>query len=708
MPAKRKYETDKDRYGAKRDRNAEQSLETSKKARDIGAPNKPERPKIRKKAEASLQFFLETYFPDTFAIAWSDDHLAVIADLQNIIVNGGMKCVAMPRGSGKTSLAIRAALWAVLTGRRRFIIMLAATENLAEKMVAVLRSELQFNNELHKDFKEVTHPIRALENETRRQAGQTCDGVNTMIRMASGEIVFPTVKKSKASGAIVRAAGLTGAIRGQIATTAEGSTIRPDLVLADDPQTRDSAKSPTQTQERESLVNADVLGLAGPKKMISCVMNCTVIYKNDLSDRFLSLDKNPMWGGRRAKLLYSFPTNMNLWDEYAEIRCRPQEQGGGADAATAFYRANREAMDAGAKAGWPDRYNPNELSAIQNAMNLKIDRPKAFASEYQNDPDADALAAGAKELNADEIAKRLSGTERLMVPRECGTVTTFVDAGGYLHWYAVVAWDQFFGGTVIDYGCWPRQTRSHFVASDARPKLADVYPRGGNPERVFAGLRDLCSELAGRRYAQDVTGAEIRCERMLIDAGFESKAVYDFVRQFHAPGMVVLPSKGIARSTTQIGIAGWKPRAGERRGDNWRQTVADNGKGRGQMIQFDPDYWKTFVYERITRPLGGKGVLTLYGGGTAKRYDHTMISEHLSSEYSEPVTLRGTTFDKWQVRPDSGENHWLDCVVGAAVGASVHGVNWTAEPERMAEMDAPKRISFAEQQRIARERRQHV
>ena len=36
---------------------------------------------------------------------------------------------------------------------------------------------------------------------------------------------------------------------------------------------------------------------------------------------------------------------------------------------------------------------------------------------------------------------------------------------------------------------------------------------------------------------------------------------------------------------------------------------------------------------------------------------------------------RGRTVDEWKVRPGGGDNHWLDCLVGCAVGGSVQGVS---------------------------------
>ena len=34
---------------------------------------------------------------------------------------------------------------------------------------------------------------------------------------------------------------------------------------------------------------------------------------------------------------------------------------------------------------------------------------------------------------------------------------------------------------------------------------------------------------------------------------------------------------------------------------------------------------------------------------------------------------RGRKVDEWKMRPEQADNHWLDCLVGVAVGASIQG-----------------------------------
>ena len=107
-------------------------------------------------------------------------------------------------------------------------------------------------------------------------------------------------------------------------------------------------------------------------------MPCTVIRPEDMADRILNRDKHPQWQGERTKMVYSFPANEALWAKYAEIRAESLRAERGLVDATEFYGQHRDEMDAGAAIAWPERYNHDELSATQHAMNLKLQDERAF------------------------------------------------------------------------------------------------------------------------------------------------------------------------------------------------------------------------------------------------------------------------------------------------------------------------------------------
>src|SRR5262249_35110717 len=261
-----------------------------------------------------------------------------------------------------------------------FVCLIGSDEGHAMDMLEAIKMELDGNDLLLDDFPEVVYPIHCLDGIANRCNGQLYRGERTHIGWTAREIVLPSIPASKTS------AGITGRIRGMKYKRADGRTVRPTLVVLDDPQTDESARSLSQCATRESILAGAVLGLAGPGKKISGIMPCTVIRPGDMADSILNRDKHPEWNGERTKMVYAFPADEKLWQRYAEIRAESMRSGNGGDEATEFYRVNREAMDEGAVIAWPERFNHDELSAIQHAMNLKLQDEAAFFAEYQNEP----------------------------------------------------------------------------------------------------------------------------------------------------------------------------------------------------------------------------------------------------------------------------------------------------------------------------------
>lgn len=687
-------------YDEYRQKQAGISRERSQAGREIGAVPDIADPGRRESCRESLRLFCETYNPEAFSLGWSTDHLAAIARIEEAATAGALYAFAMPRGSGKSTICRMAALWAVSYALKRYVYLIGASAEKGEDSLDAVKTYVRFLPLYAADFPEISWPAQCLAGIAQRASGQTCGGESTSIEWGKGRVILPTVPPPgnwpkawplradgnvPTSGAVLGVSGLTGeGIRGSNLTLTTGEAVRPDFVLLDDPQTDESARSRSQNTSREALIAGAVLGMAGPGKAISAVMPCTVIAPGDMVDRLLDRSKHPLWRGHRTRMLRTMPDDMDAWREYFDVYydCALLEPPD-FTAANAYYLTRRKALEAGAEASWPERKEPWEVSAVQHAMHIFARGERAFYAEYQNEPQTADAGLDSKEFDPPAVAARVNGVERFAVPKECQQLTAFVDVGrGSLHWYAVVAWNDRGGGAVVDYGCWPRQSRTVFEASDARPSLRDRYPGLSDSQLVFAGLRDLTAEILPRAYYRDGSGDEMRVERCLIDSGYEQAAVMQFIRQSPSAG-IILPSKGVGRTTASRGVSEWKPRPGERAGYHWRLTVGEQSRTR--QVIFDPDAWKSRLHELLTTPPGDGRGLFLYGKSAGP---HELLSEHLAAEYSHPITLRGTTFDKWEPRPDRRDNHLLDCLVGAAVAAGVLGVSWSASPRH--EPPAPK------------------
>ena len=659
----RSYE---DRRNAERDRQAEQSLA----GRDIGQLPEVVNPNRKAACERNFQLFCESYFPETYSLAWSPDHLKVIEKIETAVLRGGLFALALPRGSGKTTITESAALWSMLYGHREFVVLIGATESAALELLDSLKTELEVNERLAEDFPEVCYPVAQLEGIANRCAGQLYKGERTRITWTSNEIVLPTVEGSRASGIIVRVAGITGRIRGMKFKRSDGRNVRPSLVVIDDPQTSESAGSLEQTRKRVRVLAGDILGLAGPGQKISGIMPCTIIRPGDMADIILNRNTHPDWNGEKTRMVYRFPTNMKLWEEYAEIRAEALRTEGNFQKATEFYLANREAMDAGAEVSWEARFNHDEVSALQHAMNLKFQDEQAFQSEYQNDPLPDDTADDSL-LSVDEICAKINGLARRRVPLKCDRLTMFVDVQKALLFYVVIAWAEDFTGAVIDYGSWPDQHRHEYSLADANPSIQTLFPKAGFEGALYAALSALTDECLGREWERE-DGAVLKIERALVDAnwGQSTDVVYQFCRQSSHPG-VILPSHGRYVGASSKPMTEYRKQQGDRLGFNWMiPNVA--GKRAIRHVIYDTNYWKSFIHARLAVPVGDKGSLTLYGRIPGA---HQLFAEHLTAEYRVKTQGRGRTVDEWKLKPQSHDNHFLDCVAGCAVCGSMLGAS---------------------------------
>lgn len=663
-PGRRRID-DSEKYARHKATMAERNRAASRSVREIGKLPEVKRPEVREACSVSFRKFCEVYFPNAFSLAWSPDHLRVVSKMERSVLRGGLFAVAMPRGSGKTTLCQCLPLWALLYGHRTFVAFIGAEAESAGENLDALRIELETNDELARDFPEVCVPIRRLEGITQRRL--LFNGRPIRMEFTGTDISLPDIPGSPSAQGRVKVAGITGRIRGMNYKRADGKNVRPDLVILDDPQTDESAKSVSQCATREAIISGAVLGLAGPGRKIAGIMPCTVVRAGDMADRLLDPTLAPEWQGERCKMVYRFPVNDALWKRYAEIRERSLRDNGDISDATAFYVANRAAMDEGAAVAWPERFNPDEASALQHAMNLKLRDEVAFWAEYQNEP-LPTNAGVADELTADEIAGKFNRRPRGLATIGVQHVVGFVDVQERLLYWAVVGFEPDFTGFVLDYGSFPDQGRQYFTYADARETLGRVLAVDGVEAQIYAGLERLTNNLCEREFERE-DGAKLKVEQLVVDANYQTDTIYSFCAG-SKHSAVVVPSHGKYVGARSAAFNDYKKRPGDRVGHNWRMPNVQ-GRRAVRYALFDTNYWKSFLHSRLKVGLGGRGSLSFFGDNAAA---HRMIADHITAEYRTRTAGRGREVDEWSMRPGRPDNHLLDCLVGAHVAASMRGV----------------------------------
>ena len=664
---KRPARTDRDAYERNKANAGARAQRVSAAGRDIGPLPKVADRKRRNACRRNFRKFCDLYFAAVFSLKWSDDHLKVIKKIERAVLRGDLFAFAMPRGSGKTTLCEVAAIWSLTYGHRRLVIIVGADQAIAVDNLASIKSHIERNELYAADFPEVAYPVARLERVAHRQRGQILDGAPTFITWKADEVVFPAVAKSAASSGAIRVVGITGRIRGLKFTRPDGVVVRPDLVIVDDPQTDESARSPAQSQTREAIVAGAVLGLAGPGKQIAGFMPTTVIAEDDFADRILNRDLNPEWQGERLRMVYKFPTS-KLWNEYRELRDQSLRSGKGIRPATKFYEANRAAMDRGGAVAWPERYNRDEASALQHAMNLRYTDEAAFFAEYQNAPEQ-AKRDDTPIVVPEVIFAKASNVVRGVLPLEAEFVTAFVDVQAEALFYTVVGWAKDFTGAVVDYGVFPEQPTGYYTLKQLRRPLSKaIRGAAGREGAIFEGLNQLVARLVGRDWRRE-DGVEFKISRLLIDANFETSTIKTFVRRSNF-GSVVMPCHGRYVGPSSMPMSEYKKRGGELVGHNWR-VPPFVPSSLVRHVLYDANYWKSFIDARFLTATGDPGALSVFKG---RPKDHRQFADHCTAEYKVETTGRGRTVYEWKIKPNRADNHFFDCLVGSAVAASMLGV----------------------------------
>ena len=646
-----------------RERSRESRREATRAKQDIASQlGKVKNPRRRKKAEKSYEFFARTYFPERFDKPFSEDHLKTIALIEEAVLRGGKLAVAMPRGSGKTTLIEVACIWALLIGARNFVVLIGSDKDAALEMLESIKSELESNDLLAEDFPLEVGPFALLEGEARRCNGQRYGSDRTYVQWKADRVVFATIKGSKASGGLIRVAGITGRIRGMKFTRHDGKSVRPDLCVPDDPQTDDSAVSASQTNYREGILTKAIRGLAGPGKKISILMPCTVIVKNDLADRVFDRRRHPDWDGVRLKALYSFPTNMKLWEEYARLYRESRERGASGSEATAFYKKNRAAMDAGCKIAWDARYEPGEISGIQYCMNLFLFSRSVFFSEHQNEPEEEILHSG--RITAEAVLGKLNGRKRGEVPKDCQWLVAHVDVHNEILYWMVLAIEPGYRCYTIDYGTWPGQHVRYFQQSDPPQKLSVAYPRQSTDGVIAAGLQELAlKHLLPRRYPRE-GGGDVPIDLVACDAGYRPETVATVIRAT-AQGSRFWPTKGVPFGPAKKPFTEYKPEKGVILGRHWRRCVTRVVSM--LTLEMDVNRWKSFTRDRVMTALGDGASWSLFGQDPR---EHQLLADQLAAQYPTEVSGPWGKMEQWAVPPAKPDDHWFDNLVDALCAAS--------------------------------------
>jgi hypothetical protein len=644
------------------------------KLRDIhiSAPLDPSR---RLEAESDCSLWLSTYFGSQFFEAWTSDRLAMIESIIDAARYGGDQGIAGPRGEGKTTLAIRVALYLMVRGLSTFPVVIGKNADKAKKEVRDLVEQLQQNDLFISDYPEIGIPFQAVGGWSSRGRMQTCGGQATNIVIGPEFFVFPAISRAQipnwpkeiepcSKGQVFYSLGIDGAIRGTKFRSA-----RPTLAILDDIEDREAAASETMITKNEEIIEQDIGGLGQSSERIPRVMLCTIQNRKCIAFKYTDPKQKSSWRGKRYRKLVTKPDRMDLIEQYIDLRKGRKADDPDAREAFRFYRDNQAEIERGAVVSNQASYSrkthldgePMELSAVHSYFNRVADRgQKAVSTEDDNDPPEEAGPMGLG-ITPALVESRISGLVRRQLPANTVALTAAIDLGKYyLHW-VVTAWWHGAGGIVADYGIQQVYGTDKSMDHEASEPM------------IYQALLTLRDELLQKEFI-DTTGTRRPIDFCLVDSGAFTNAAYSFCREV---GGIFHPSKGIPAykpkaKTTSTTIAGANIHA--------QHLPA----AKVWLYDLDTDYWKQFVHERFLTPtfdennMLRRGSLSVFTPEGEKR--HSQYAQHIAAEELVTKFTEGKGAKTYWL-PKEGENHWLDATYMAAAGSEACGVKLIAPSE---------------------------
>jgi hypothetical protein len=425
------------------------------------------------------------------------------------------------------------------------------------------------------------------------------------------------------------------------------------------------------------------MGLAGPRRKIAAFSAVTIINRGDLADRLLNHRAHPEWSGKVYRLCNRLPDALEThWREYEE-----QWREHGPEAATAYYAANREAMDAGALPAWEHRVRDGELSAVQTVMNLRLEFGDLFAAEYQNEPKSNS--GGRYDLTPEIVARNLHGMQRGHCDGDTALVTIGCDINPSkgLNWVAC-AWTTAGACQVVDWGKYPEHDRPLWKNGDAHTE----------EQAIFLGLTYWLDDvLSTRQFVNHTTNEPIIPAGVAIDIGYKRETVVAAIKAARArhSATQIVPIRGQASRHHA-------PRKGQRKGAGW--YIAE-WAAVGRVLAANVDEWKERMQRAFLLPPMAPGSASLFGADPSR---HKRLAANIAAEKLVDILVgdRGITSYVWSMQPGDA-NDLLDAfgyagVVGAYCGSifgnlekkrdGVRAENYVARPAAVDTPAAPAPI----------------
>jgi predicted phage terminase large subunit-like protein len=220
-----------------------------------------------------IAVFAKRYLPHYLTAEPAPFHLELYNEMEAKVCNKRFVCAA-PRGHGKSVLvSLIYPLWCICTNRKRFIVIISSSSNIAEGFLGSIIRELEGNELLRRDFGDLAGTEKWTNKEilTRNRVRICAKGANSALR------------------------GL------------RSFEARPDLIICDDVEDEDVVNTPDLREKLELWFNKSVLNLQGTRGDVFVIG--TVLHHDSLLSKLLK-----RWKGKTYQAISHDGTV--LWPSY--------------------------------------------------------------------------------------------------------------------------------------------------------------------------------------------------------------------------------------------------------------------------------------------------------------------------------------------------------------------------------------------------------
>lgn len=636
---------------------------------EIGPLAQIANPERRANCKQSLALFAKTYFGNTFYDPWANYHLELIDHFEQIIRNGGQRVVAIERGGGKTVLCLVACLWALLNGYRRYAVFVGDTATMGKALQRKGISLMRSSPDLIGDYPELIVFVQATDNRKKlRSEGRQ---IQFTLENSDGQTVFPDFDV-ESSQAVISSTGMTGTGgRGNSFVTKRGETIRPDLLLLDDCQNDESARSSDQTAHREEKIENSFMGMSGGTQKIAAIMPITVQTNDCLAARYLDRSRHGDWHAMRYEAVPRMPQRMDLWDKFGELLRTGDTPEDGVIAARQFFAQAMDDMLAGAEVSW-HRCPPQDIHPLEKYMRWYYLKPDFFACEIQQHG---RRSAQTERMTRELLQTRVNQLPHQTIPDGAAHLVAFVDTHLELLYWMVCAVSRDLTTWIVDYGTWPEQSTRLFTLRGATQTISRRYPGLTEDEGIIAAHLELDGHLCGQIWRRE-SGHPMPIGRIGKDVGYKPDLINKAIG-LSAQRNLIRPSLGRTAKAGQSRIHQWKLKTkgvDDHTGPDWISRY-EQDTNLFRTI-FDHNRWKSSVALGLCTTPGAKGSITMFGHDCRP---HQLLIDHCLAESRTPNSAGGESIDLWTLPVSRPDNHWWDCLTGCLVSASQLGALATGQ-----------------------------